>query len=212
MVTTEFILYIVSVAFFIFIIMYYYNDTKKTTQPKQPIIRTQEEQVSSPNMTSGMQHGMMPGMVPGMTPGMLPNDPLRQFDYDAVNDDFTPPFRRSLYDDFTNYRLAPGLFPTYTRGPPGRFRKIGTLVAQGVNTNDQYKFLHLIGRERYVGRDFEYYAVSTNRENKIKFYVPTRGKEIFDDDIIVIDELEGYTFKFKEDIDLSPKYDPYFVS
>jgi hypothetical protein len=137
-------------------------------------------------------------------------DPLRQFDHDAVYDDFTPPFRRSYYDEF-NHRLIPGLYPTYSRGPPGRFRKIGTLVAQGVSSNDKYKFLNMFGREKYPGRDFEYYAMSINSEQKIKFYIETKGKEISDDDIVNINELEGYLFKFKEDHDLSPRYDPYTV-
>ncbi|AYV77636.1 MAG: hypothetical protein Dasosvirus16_3 [Dasosvirus sp.] len=139
-----------------------------------------------------------------------PIDPLRKFDYDAVGDDFTPPFRRSYYDDY-NYILNPALYPAYTRGPPGRFRKIGTLIAQGVATNDKYKFMNLMGREKYVGREYEYYAISTDTENKVKFYIDTRGKEIHDCDIVTIPELDGYIFKFKEDPDLSPRYDPYLV-
>jgi hypothetical protein len=199
MVTTEFILYVVSVAFFIFIIMYYYND-KKTPQP----VRTEIIQASH---QSQQEH---PHMSNGLMPPP-PGDPLRKFDYDAVDNDFTPPYRRSLYDE-SSYNLVPGLFPTYTRGPPGRFRKIGTLIAQGVGTNDTYKFLYLYGREKYPGRELQYYAAHPHRDNRIKFDLPTRGKEIFDGDIIVIDGLEGYTFTFKEDIDLSPQYDPYFAS
>ena len=132
MVTTEFILYVVSVAFFIFIIMYYYND-KKTPQPvRTEIIQaSHQSQQEHPRMSNG--NGLMPSP---------PGDPLRKFDYDAVDNDFTPPYRRSLYDE-SSYNLVPGLFPTYTRGPPGRFRKIGTLIAQGVGTNDTYKFLYL---------------------------------------------------------------------
>jgi hypothetical protein len=151
--------------------------------------------------------GFGPG---GFGPGLPPVDPLRRFDYDAVEDDFTPPFRRSYYDDY-NYRLTPGLYPTYTRGPPGRFRKVGSLIAQGVSANDKYKFLLLMGREKYPGREYEYFATCSNSEQKMKFYIETRGKEICDGDIVSIHELEGYSFKFKEDHDLSPKYDPYYV-
>lgn len=142
--------------------------------------------------------------------GYGPIDPLRKFDYDAVHDEFTPPFRRSYYDDY-NYMLHPHLHPTYTRGPPGRFRKVGTLIAQGVSTNDKYKFLNMNGREKYPGRDYEYYATSTNRDLKIKFYIDTKGKAICDGDNVTIPELEGYTYLFREDEDLSPKYDPYFI-
>lgn len=141
-------------------------------------------------------------------PPVPPIDPLRKFDYDAVNDDFTPPFRRSYYDDFI---LPPALYPTYTRGPPGRFRKVGTLVAQGVVNGDKYKFLNLMGREKYPGREYEYYVTSVDAESKIKFYIETKGKEIRDGDAVKVKNLEGYVYIFSEDEDLSPKYDPYFV-
>ena len=39
----------------------------------------------------------------------------------------------------------------------------------------------------------------------------TKGKEIRDDDIVTILELDGYVYKFKEDEDLSPKYDLYIL-
>ena len=147
------------------------------------------------------------GPVPGAP--LPPPDPLRKFDYDAVHDEFTPPFRRSYYDD---YNLHPALYPTYTRGPPGRFRKVGTLVAQGVAHNDKYKFLNLNGREKYPGRtEFEYFVTSVDTESKIKFYIDTRGKEIRDGDTVTVKNLEGYTYIFSEDEDLSPKYDPYFI-
>lgn len=141
-------------------------------------------------------------------PHVPPIDPLRKFDYDAVYDDFTPPFRRSYYDE-SDYRLPPGLYPIYTRYP-GRFRKIGTLIAQGVSANDKYKFLSLFGRQKYVGREYEYYAI-TNTDQKLKFYIDTKGKEIFDGDIVNVSELSEYAYKFKQDEDLSPRYDPWII-
>jgi hypothetical protein len=135
-------------------------------------------------------------------------DPLRKFDYDAVYDDFTPPFRRSYYDD---YPLVPGLYPAYTRGPPGRFRKVGMLIADGVAADDKYKFLNLMGREKYTNGGFEYYASSIDTDTRLKIYIETKEKQINCGDIVRIPELSGYTFTFKEDIDLSPKYDPYYI-
>lgn len=165
-----------------------------------------------PNFVPNISPGVGPGIGPGIGPAAgVPIDPLRKFDYDAVNDDFTPPFRRSYYDDYSAYVLHPGIYPTYTRGPPGRFRKTGTLVAQGVASNDKYKFMNMFGREKYPGREYEYYSTSTNVENRIKFYIETKGKEIYDGDMVHIPELEGYVFRYKEDQDLSPKYDPYIV-
>lgn len=135
-------------------------------------------------------------------------DPLRLYDERTVNDDFTPPYRRSLYEDNL---LHPGLYPLYTRGPPGRFRKVGMLIADGVASNDKYKFLLLMGRQKYIGREYEYFASSVDADQRLKFYIETRGKEISDGDIVKIPELEGYTYRFREDQDLSPKYDPYII-
>lgn len=165
----------------------------------------------------GSGYGPGPGIGLGPVPPIPPVapvppiDPLRKFDYDAVSDEFTPPFRRSYYDD-NNYLLVPGLYPTYTRGPPGRFRKIGTLVAEGVSANDKYKFMLLMGRQKYPrGNDYEYYASSADSEQNLKFYICTKGKEIHDEDIVRISELEGYLYRFREDQDLSPRYDPYLI-
>jgi len=165
-----------------------------------------ESMMGGPGPMGGPVAGPVPG--PGTVAG--PVDPLRKFDYDAVNDEFTPPFRRSYYDEY-NYVLHPGLYPTYTRGPMGRFRKVGTLVAEGVGSNDKYKFLNLMGRQKYVGREYEYYATTIDTERGIKFYIDTKGKEINDGDVVTITKLDGYKFKFEEDPDLSPRYDPYLV-
>jgi hypothetical protein len=157
--------------------------------------------------------GPIPPVGPSPVGGPVPPigvDLLRKFDYDSIHDEFTPPFRRSYYDDY-NYRLHPGIAPMYTRGPMGRFRKVGTLIAQGTTSDDTYKFLHLMGREKHPGRDYEYYATFPNVENKLKFYIDTKGKEITDGDIVTVEELENYTYKFKEDPDLSPRYDPYIL-
>ncbi len=146
---------------------------------------------------------------PGIGPGGPSIDPLRKFDYDAIYDEFTPPFRRSYYDD-DNYVLPTALMPYYSRSP-GRFRKVGTAVANGVGIESKYKHLNVMGREKYQSRDFEYYVTSVNKDNSIKFYIETRGKEINDGDIISVPQIQGIEFVFHEDMDLSPKYDPYFI-
>lgn len=236
--STEFLLFLVVIIFVVFLALTYYKDTQSEPVIKYkyvPIHKDTESEQQKPNDQGygqyyGHDHagpyggpgpmagpgpmggpGPMPG--PGIGPGPMPGpvvDPLRKFDYDAVADEFTPPFRRSYYDDY-NYRLHPGLYPTYTRGPPGRFRKIGVLIASGVSANDKYKFLLLMGREKYPGREFEYFATGSEADQKMKFYIETKGKEIHDGDSVVIPELEGYNYTFKEDQDLSPKYDPYFI-
>ena len=239
--STEFLLYLVIVIFAVFIIMNYYKDNNTPVTPKIqykyiPIYHSSNDDKSAENRSTksqgsqGLQYDRYGRSGQGAVSDdeqninidinnrnddrgfhhVPPIDPLRKFDYDAVDDDFTPPFRRSYYDEY-NYRLNPGLYPTYTRGPPGRFRKVGTLIAQGVAANDKYKFMIMMGRQKYNCRDFEYFATSSNTEQRLKFYIETKGKEISDDDIVTIKELDGYTFRFSEDPDLSPRYDPYLI-
>ena len=225
--STEFLLYLVIVIFAAFVIMNYYKDNTPVESEIQykyiPVYPSSKDNSSNDNRSTRSHDGQQ--SLEGEQnvnidihnrnggrgfPPPPPIDPLRKFDYDAIEDDFTPPFRRSYYDDY-NYRLHPGLHPTYTRGPPGRFRKVGTLIAEGVAMNDKYKFLIMMGRQKYNCRDFEYFATSSNTEQRLKFYIDTKGKEINDSDFVTIKELDGYTFKFSEDPDLSPRYDPYLI-
>ena len=140
-------------------------------------------------------------------------DPLIKFDHDALNDEFTPPFRRSYYDE-NNYRFdhhGRSLHPIYTRGRPTSYRKIGLLISQNVSTSDPFKLLIMMGRRSFGNREYEYHAISPSADQRLKFYIDTKGKEINNGDIVNIEELEGHSYKFKEDIDLSPRYDPYIV-
>ncbi len=243
MISTEFMLYVVTIALVALIIIYYVRDDgrKDADFRFMPLPPSPQQQNNNGLNSASSYHdtyckkngrcmcrqnapqnihvnvnnddqafGGYP--VPGFGPNAAipPGDPLRKFDYDAMYDEFTPPFRRSYYDMY-NYTMGPGMYPLYTRGPPGRFRKIGTLIGQDVSHDDKFKFLLLIGREKYPGRDYEYYVTMPNNHDKLKIYIDTKGKEIHDGDIVVIPELQGYKYLFKEDKDLSPRYDPYFV-
>lgn len=218
MVSTEFLLYIVSVILIVYLITnYYQNNNEPEIQYRYiPIQKSDSVKCSNPlclrNGKCSCNNTFSHSNVPIHPHNHIsPIDPLRKFDYDAVYDDFTPPFRRSYYDDHVSYVQHPALYPTYSRGPPGRFRKIGTLVAKGVNHNDKYKFLHMMGREKYTGREYEYFAISPNKDCKMKFYFDTKGKELNDGDILTHRDLDGYTYQFNLDEDLSPKYDPYYI-
>lgn len=231
--STEFLLYLVIVIFVVYVIINYYRDTTAEPEiqykyipvyndkPSQKQDQNQQSSISDQSYNgfyspmAGSPIGPLVPSGPPAGPGMPPIDPLRKFDYDVIEDDFTPPFRRSYYDD-NNYRLAPGLYPAYTRGPPGRFRKVGTLIAEThgsdpVPASDKFKFLMLMGRQKYSNRDYEYFVTSPDSDQKLKFYIDTHGREINDGDTVTIAELNGYTFVFKEDPDLSPKYDPYMI-
>jgi hypothetical protein len=142
---------------------------------------------------------------PGIPPPIV--DPGRQFDIAATEDPFTPPFRRSYYDD---YVLPMGLLPTFSRSP-GRFRKIGTAVANGVANDSKYKYMNVMGRERYSNREYQYYIISTDVHDKIKIFIETNGKEMNDGDIFSVPQIQGFEYTLMLDKDLSPLYDPYFI-
>jgi len=247
MLSTEFLLFLITVIFSIYVIMQYYKDEVRnnqmfshmgynpiekndmmyrrrshqssesdyddqTSQQKQPTNQTATYQQSREGNGYNRQPQRLNVRVNNANNGgPRVIDPLRKFDYDVMYDEFTPPFRRSYYDE--DAILMPGLGHggLYTRGPPGRFRKIGTLIAQGVSHNDKYKFMNILGREKYPGRDYEYYCTSVDHESKLKIYIETKGKEIRDGDSVQIPELAGYNYLFKEDKDLTPLYDPYVV-
>lgn len=220
MLTTELVLYLVTAAFIMFAITNYYKSEKFSSGStyEQP---PQQQPMYNPAMLNCNQCGCNDCQRNGSRRNVKninvnlddhhhhPHvDPLRKFDYDAMHDDFTPPFRRSYFD--YDYMLTPGLAPVYSRGPPGRFRKIGLLIEKtgNIQTTDKYRFLNVMGREKYPGREFEYFATVVNYQERIKFYLGVRT--LSDGDTgITIPELPGYSYTFQEDKDLSPLYDPY---
>ena len=153
--SAEFLLYLVIVVFAMFLTMNYCKDTARTEPEIQykfiPVYKSPNDksddkqsnksQHENDRLYQREQNDINIDIHNRNDRGFI--DPLRKFDYDAVEDNFTPPFRRSYYDEH-NYR-NPVSFPTYTRGPPGRFRKVGTLIAgSDICTNDKYKFLLLM--------------------------------------------------------------------
>jgi hypothetical protein len=263
---TEFLLYLVSIALIVFIIIHYFTKDEETKiipiykknddNNNQPNHHNQHSQynnmnnnVSQTSSYSGL-HGPGVSGVPGNLagPGVtgLPGSPggpgiggpgiggpgiggpgiggpvvpavpggainpyakLLEHDVRQIDDPLTPPYSRSYYEDEYAYLYPPGLGPYYNRFE-GKFRKIGLLIGQGLSSNDKFKFLNLIGRQKYRNRDYEYYVISTDKENNIKIEIDTRGKEIRDSDIVKIPELDNQEYMYKEDDDISPKYNPF---
>lgn len=239
MVSSEFLLFLITVIIAIYLIIHYFkeevrnnqmyaqmsypmgkNDMQRLQYRQPPTNVDYDEEPPKQSSASSRQEnidGYRPPKqrlnvrVNNGNNGMPHIDPLRKFDYDAMYDELTPPFRRSYYDEDIPLMPGMGRGGIYTRGPPGRFRKIGTLIAQGSSHNDKYKFMNLLGREKYPGRDYEYYCTTVDHESKLKIYIETKGKEIRDGDAVQVPELAGYNYIFKEDKDMSPLYDPYIV-
>jgi hypothetical protein len=149
-------------------------------------------------------------------PPMLPPPPspwamMREYDERSLSDPLTPPHRRGDYD--LDARLVyPQLFSYPTRGTgPSAFRKVGMLIDDSADNNDKYKFLLLIGRQRYYNStQFDYYVTSNDDENKLKFDIDRRT-ELLGGEHITIPQLSNRQYSVHVDKQLDYVYDNYVV-
>ena len=109
---------------------------------------------------------------------------MRNYDHRAFEDPLVPPLKR---DDWN----IP-IIPIPTRGGPTNYKKVGTLINNAADNNDKYKFLFLMGRQKYPGADYyDYYAVEKDSHGPgiLKFNIPNLRKEVYTGDTITISEL-----------------------
>ena len=135
-----------------------------------------------------------------------PGQKLREYDYRALNDELTPPFKR---DDYyvPPQLIYPRDFGLYTRGAPGIFRKMGYL--KNLNSPD-YKFLTLMGRQKYQGStQYEYYVTSTDKDSSIKLYLDNYKRELYDGDKVKVNQLNNQEYDVIIDKNLDFEYIPY---
>jgi hypothetical protein len=83
-----------------------------------------------------------------------------------------------------------------TKGYPSTFKKMATLICtdEHVAIDDPYKFLFLMGREKYPGANsYDYYAVEKNSDGGgvLKFDLPRKSGEFNTGDTIEIYDLVG---------------------
>jgi len=148
----------------------------------------------------------VPVQAPNPVPVPIPpGQRLREYDYRALNDNLTPPFKR---DDYyvPPQLIYPREFGLYTKGMPGTFRKVGYL--KNLNSPD-YKFLTLVGRQKYQGStQYEYYVTSTDKDSSIKFYLDKNKRELYDGDKVKVPQLnEEYDVIIDKNLDF--EYIPY---
>ncbi len=80
------------------------------------------------------------------------------------------------------------------------------------NVGDPYKFLTLMGRQKYYNStQYEYYVVSTNRDENIKFNLDNNKRELFTDDTVTVPQLDNKTYHVTIDKNLDYEYSPYIV-
>jgi len=170
-----------------------------------------------PNIQSHTQHTQhtqshtQPHYIPPppMQPHYLPPPPInpvaisRDYDYRTLNDPLVPPYKRDEWN-----LLIPGI---YTRGPPMPFHKYGTLTNDSLPTTDKYKFLFLMGRQKYPGSNsYDYYATGTSDNNNVKFDLPNNTRELYDGDKVKIKHLNDAEYKIIIDRNLELDYNPFY--
>jgi len=132
----------------------------------------------------------------------LVGDPIRDYDYRALSDPLVPPLKR---DDY-NISVMP---PIPTRGYPTAYKKMGLLLDPEAENSDPYKFLILVGRQKYTGANvYDYYVTENKPDSALKFDLPNVRKELSTDDTLRIDEL-GKTYNVKIDRSLGFDYNPF---
>lgn len=148
---------------------------------------------------------IVPIVNPVVNPVLPPASLLREYDYRNLGDPLVAPRKRN-WDD-----LPIPLPSIYTRGYPTEYSKKGTLIDHKADNSDPYKFMFLMGRQKYPGSDwYEYYVTETNSDGRLKFDVHHRHKEIFSGDKITIPELNK-TYEAKIDKTFSYEYNPYII-
>ena len=136
---------------------------------------------------------------------------LRNYDYKTYNDPLTPPFKRDDYM-IPAHVVDPNRFGLYTRGGPTAFKKMGMLDDPSGNPGDSYKFLTLMGRQKYYNStQYEYYVVSTNRDENIKFNLDNNKRELFTGDSVTVSQLNNKSYNVTIDKNLDYEYSPYIV-
>lgn len=121
------------------------------------------------------------------------NDPIREYDYRKLYDSLERPVRRVARHEMPPYYFR-GIIDYPTQGYPDNFTQIGLLILnKGVhNSDNENNILRLFGRQEHPGSyRYEYYTMINSGLDKIKVDIPLRGKkEIYDDDIIHIKEVD----------------------
>lgn len=136
---------------------------------------------------------------------------LRDYDYRTYNDDLTPPRKRDDYNLPVNV-LYPNRFGIYTQGGPNAFKKMGYLNNKTADPGDPYKFLTLMGRQKYYNSNtYEYYVVSTNKDENIKFDLEQIKREIFTGDTVKVPQISNADYEVNIDKVLDFEYNPFVL-
>jgi len=207
------LLKIVIAVIILFAVYSYFEHKNKSNTPHTSQITSQipsNEIKSQPNKTVGSAKEIIVPVKQVRTYGDI-YPVLRDYDYRTYNDDLTPPRKRDDYDIPANV-LYPDRFGLYTRGGPNPFKKMGYLNNKNAQPGDPYKFLTLMGRQKYYNSNtYEYYVVSTNKDENLKFDLEKNKKEIFSGDTVKVPQLNNVEYEANIDKVLDYEYNPFII-
>ena len=137
-------------------------------------------------------------------------DLLKEYDRAVLYDGLEAPLRR-----VPRHVLHPPYFHNMvnipTQGYPDNYRLLGLLIKVSNNSNEN-KILQLFGRETYPSSSrYEYYTSISADVDRIKIPIYSKNnKELYDDDIISINEL-GDDYKVQLHKIDHYRYNPYLI-
>ena len=208
---TNLLLKFVIVILVIYAVYYYFDNKNK--QNKQTLTIASEEQMKTQQTEQIQGRGsageiILPVKRVGTYGDIYPA--LRDYDYRTYQDDLTPPRKRDDYDIPANV-FYPDRFGLYTRGGPNPFKKMGYLNNKNAQPGDPYKFLTLMGRQKYYNSNtYEYYVVSTNKDENIKFDIDNK-RELFTGDKVKVHQLNNTEYDAHIDKVLDYEYNPFII-
>ena len=86
---------------------------------------------------------------------------------------------------------------------------MGLLIDKEAANDDPYKFMVLMGRQKYPRSSvYEYYVTENKNDSALKFDLPSVQKELMSDDTLEITDL-GKTYTTKIDKNLTFEYNPF---
>ena len=183
------------------------NHVSNISSPiNSPINSPFNSPINSPNIP--FSERVMPISPSPVVPTPSLGEAIRDYDRRNIADPLTPPFKRDDYQIPSNV-ARPDLYGVYSRGAPGVFMKHGYVKTDDAGAD--YKLLTLMGRQKYQGStQYEYYVISTNRDDTIKFYIDAVKRELYDGDKVKIKQLGNIEYTVYIDKDLQLEYNPLF--
>ena len=178
------------------------DNNKLQTQPFQQIQQTHPSHPSQPFQPTQPFQQTQP--FPPIPPiGQM----VKDYDHRQLNDPLSPPLKRDDSAIIPSQIMRPDLFNVPTRNGPGIYHKMGY-----IKTNDpaaDYKILTLVGRPRWVSStQYQYYVTTTKKDDTIKFFLDNYRRELYDGDIVKINQLDDIEYIVYIDKDLDLEYNP----